>query len=54
MEFILGVLPVVPIGDTGTLQSSMHDFVVAAFDTRERERSGDGSRWLYINPWTLS
>ena len=53
---ILGKLPVVPIGDTGTIPFAMRqnarDFVDAAFDTSEG--SGDGSRWWYINTLTLS
>ena len=56
VEFILGNLPVVPIGDTGTIPFAMsqnaRDFVDAAFDTKEG--SGDGSRWCYINTWALS
>ena len=56
VESILGKLPVVPIGDTGTIPYSMRqhaaDFVGAAFDTREG--AGDGSRWWYINTWALS
>jgi hypothetical protein len=56
VEYILGKLPVVPIGDTGTIPYSMRqraaDFVDAAFDTREG--AGDGSRWWYINTWALS
>ncbi len=54
--FILGKLPVVPVGDTGTIPYSMRqhaaDFVGAAFDTREG--AGDGSRWWYINTRALS
>ena len=46
VESILGKLPVVPVGDTGTIQFCMQqhaeDFVGAAFDTREG--AGDGSR----------
>ena len=58
VESILGKLPVVPIGDTGTIPYSMRqhaaDFVDAAFDTREG--AGDGSRWWYngtstLGPW---
>ncbi len=47
VESILGRLPVVPVGDTGTIPYCMlqhaEDFVGAAFDTREG--AGDGSRW---------
>ena len=46
VESILAKLPVVPIGDTGTIPFAMRqnarDFVDAAFDTKEG--SGDGSR----------
>ncbi len=46
VETILGKLPVVPVGDTGTIPYSMRqhaaDVVGAAFDTREG--AGDGSR----------
>jgi hypothetical protein len=56
VESILGKLPVVPVGETGTIPYCMRqhaeDFVGAAFDTREG--AGDGSRWWYINTWALS
>ena len=56
VEYILGKLPVVPVGDTGTIPYSMRqhaeDFVGAAFDTREGV--DDGSRWWYVNTWALS
>ncbi len=47
------VLPVVPVGDTRTIQYCMQqhteDFVGSPFDTTEG--AGDGSRWWYINTW---
>jgi hypothetical protein len=56
VEYILGKLPVVPVGDTGTIPYSMRqhaeDFVGAAFDTSVG--AGDGSRWWYVNTWALS
>ena len=58
VESILGKLPVVPVGDTGTIpyctgmRQHAEGFVGAAFDTREG--AGDGSRWRYINTWALS
>ncbi len=52
VESILGKLPVVPGGETGTIPYCMEDIVGAAFDTREG--AGDGSRWWYINTWALS
>ena len=55
---IFGKLPVVPIGDTGTIPFAMRqnarDCVDAAFDTSEGSESGDGSRWWYINTLALS
>jgi hypothetical protein len=58
VESILGKLPVVQVGDTGTIPYSMRqhaaDSVGAAFDTRAREGAGDGSLWWYINTWALS
>ncbi len=52
VESILGKLPVVPVGETGTIPYGMEDFVGAAFDTREG--AGDKGRWWYINTWALS
>jgi hypothetical protein len=56
VESILGKLPVVPVGNTGTIPYCMHqhaeDLVGTAFDTREG--AGDGSRWWYINLWAFS
>ncbi len=53
---VLGKLPVVLIGDMGTIPFAMRqhaeDFVGTAFDNREE--SGDSSRWWYINTWALS
>lgn len=52
---LLGKLPVVPVGDTGTIPFSMRrsaeDFVKAAFDSAEG--AGDGCRWWYVNTWGL-
>ncbi len=48
VESILGKLPVVPVGDTGTgmipycMRQHAEDFVGAAFDTREG--AGDGNK----------
>ncbi len=55
VEYILGKLPVVPVGDTGTIPYFMwqhaEDFVAAAFDTRVG--AGAGSRWWYGNTWVF-
>ena len=57
VEYILGKLPVVPVGDTGTIPYSMQqhaeDFVGAAFNTREGA-DGDGIRCWYVNTWALN
>jgi hypothetical protein len=56
IKSILGKLPVVPVGDTGTIPFSQRrhaeDFVDAAFDSKEG--AGDGSRWWYVNVGALS
>ncbi len=58
VESILGKLPVVPVGDTGTIPYSMRQHAVdflrigAAFDTWEG--ADDGSRGWYVNTWALS
>jgi hypothetical protein len=58
VELILGKLPIVPVGDTGTIPYCMRqhaeDFVAAEFDTREG--AGYGSRWWWwcIDTWALS
>ena len=55
VEHILGKVPVVPVGPTGTIPFSMRghaqDFADAAFDSSEG--AGDGSRWWFINSWAL-
>jgi hypothetical protein len=43
VESILGKLPVVPVGEIGTIPYCIDDFAGAVFDTREG--AGDGSRW---------
>ena len=53
---ILGKLPLIPVGDTGTIPFSMrdelHEFDGASCDTKPGE--GDGCRLWYVNPWALS
>ena len=52
---ILGRIPVVPVGETGTIPFDMRkeaeDFPGASFDSKKG--AGDGSRWWYINSWAL-
>ena len=53
---ILGKLPVVPVGDTGTIPHSMRgesaDFDGASCDSKPGE--GDGCRWWYVNSWAMA
>ena len=55
IESILGKLPVVPVGCTGTIPFYMRDhergFVGASFDSSAG--AGDGSSWWFINPWAM-
>jgi hypothetical protein len=49
---ILGRLPLVPVGDTGTIPFSMTaEYPGARCDTPD---AGDGSRLWYVNTWALS
>ena len=50
---ILGRLPLVPVGDTGTIPFSMTaEYPGARCDTRPD--AGDGSRLWYVNTWAIS
>ena len=52
---ILGRLPLVPVGATGTIPFAMRqesaDFPGASCD--KSASSGDGCRWWYVNSWAL-
>ena len=52
---ILGRLPLVPVGATGTIPFAMRresaDFPGASCD--RSANSGDGCRWWYVNSWAL-
>ncbi len=52
---ILGRLPLVPVGATGTIPFAMRresaDFPGAFCD--KSANGGDGCRWSYVNSWTL-
>ena len=53
IENILGKLPVVPVGDTGTIQHHLRNlFTVAPGD--RKPGSGDGCRMWFVNSWALS
>ena len=49
---ILGQLPVVPVGDTGTIPYSINFYAQRGCRLSWRVKS-DGSRWWYINTWAL-
>lgn len=53
---ILSRLPVVPVGDTGTIPFSMRaeaaEYPGASCDSRQD--AGDGCRWWYINSWAMT
>ena len=53
---ILGRLPLVPLGETGTIPFEMRkesaDFPGAACD--KSHNSGNGCRWWYVSSWALT
>ena len=52
IQSILGKLPVVPVGDTGTIPHHLrHHFPGAPGD--RRPGSGDGCRMWFVNSWAL-
>ena len=52
IESILGKLPVVPVGDTGTIQHCLRNHFPNAPGDR-RAGSGDGCRMWFVNSWAL-
>jgi hypothetical protein len=52
IESILGKLPVVPVGDTGTILHNIRNLFPGAPGDR-REGSGDGCRMWFVNSWAL-
>jgi hypothetical protein len=52
IQSVLGKLPVVPVGDTGTIPHHLrHHFSGAPGD--RRPGSGDGCRMWFVNSWAL-
>jgi hypothetical protein len=49
IQSILGKLPLVPLGDTGTIPHSMRN----AFSGDQRPDSGDECRIWFVNSWVL-
>ena len=54
VESILGKLPVIPVGETGTIPDCMRQHAEDFVGADTREGADDGSRWWYINTWALS
>jgi hypothetical protein len=52
LEGILGKLPVVPVGDTGTIPHRLRNLFPGAPGDR-RPGSGDGCRMWFVNSWAL-
>ena len=52
IQSILGKLPVVPVGDTGTIPHRMRNAFKSAPGDR-RPGAGDGCRMWFVNSWAL-
>ncbi len=52
IQFILGKLPVVPVGDKGTIPHHLHNHFPGAPGDR-RQGSCDGCRMWFVNSWAL-
>jgi hypothetical protein len=52
VESILGKLPVIPVGDTGTIQHNIRNLFAGAPGDRQ-EGSRDGCRMWFVNSWAL-
>ena len=56
LSHILGRLPLVPAGDTGTIPHSMRDRKAACYEHGLCDRDGEpgsGSSLFYINSWAM-
>ena len=57
LSHILGRLPLVPAGDTGTIPYAMRDRKAACYEHGTCDRDGElgsGSLLFYINSWAMS
>ena len=52
IQSILGKLPLVPVGDTGTIPHRMRNAFPGAPGDR-RQGAGDGCRMWFVNSWAL-
>jgi hypothetical protein len=53
VDYILGKLPLVPVGDTGTIQHSLRNLFQGA-PGNSRPGAGDGCRMWFVNSWTMA
>ena len=54
VQSILGKLPVVPVGDTGTIQHHLRNTLPGAPAGGDRRPgAGDGCRMWFVNSWAL-
>ncbi len=55
IKHILGKLPVVPVGDTGTIQHHLRNVFQGAPGDRRPEPpdAGDGCKMWFVNSWAL-
>ncbi len=52
IQSILGILPVVPVGDTGTIPYHLRNTFSGAPGDR-RPGAGDGCKMWFVNSWAL-
>ena len=54
IENILGKMPVIPAGDTGTISFQLKgDFEGSCACTDSQDDAGDGCQMWYVNSWAL-
>ena len=53
VEHILGKLPLVPVGDTGTIPHHLSNLFPGAPGDR-RPGAGDGCRMRFVNSWAMA
>jgi hypothetical protein len=53
VDHVLGKLPLVPVGDTGTIPHHPHNLFQGA-PGNSRPVSGDGCRMWFVNSWAMA
>ena len=53
VENVLGKLPLLPVGDTGTIQHHLRNLFPGAPGDR-RPGAGDGCRMWFVNSWAMA